>query len=128
MQSSQKHIEVCYTDVQYQSGFNDRGLFSIAFATSICCGTALNYQQRDMKTHCINSGEMTTFPTRGIVRRPKPAKKTFFVCCQLDDGTEMMECSPCKEWLHTSCMRVPQCVLKNEELFWTCSSCVEQAH
>ena len=138
MQSKQKHIEVCYTDVQRQSGVNDCGLFSIAFATSICCGedpTTLNYRQRDMRTHlfhCIDSGEMTAFPTRSIIRRPKPAKKErlniFCVCRQLDDGTEMVECSTCKEWFHTSCVRVPQRVLKDEELSWTCSSCVEQAH
>ena len=135
MQSKQKHIEVCYTDVQRQSECNDCGLFSIAFATSICCGedpTALSYQQRDMRTHlfrCIDSGEMTTFPTRSKIRRPKPGKKEkiniFCVCRQLDDGTEMVEC---KEWFHTSCVRVPQCVLKDEELSWTCSSCVKQAH
>ena len=65
----------------------DSMMFAIAFATSICCDedlTALNYQQRDIKTrlfHCIDSGEMTTFPTRSIIRRPKPAKKERILVC-----------------------------------------------
>ena len=34
----QKHINVCYADVQCQSGTNDCGLFAIGFATSLCFG------------------------------------------------------------------------------------------
>ena len=38
MQSQQKQIEVRFADVQWQSGLSDHGLFSLAFAISICFG------------------------------------------------------------------------------------------
>ena len=52
IQSKQKHIEVHYHDVQWQSGPNDCGLFSIAFATSICFGndpTKITFKQEEMR-------------------------------------------------------------------------------
>lgn len=48
MQSKQQHINVCYANVQRQSGTNNCGLCAIAFATSLCFGedpTTVNFWQ-----------------------------------------------------------------------------------
>ena len=134
MQSKEKVIDVCYCDVQRQSGPNDCGLFAIAFATALCFGedpTTLGFTQTTMRHHlfsCIQAGKMTQFTTRSTLRRPKPALKeklAIYCICRLgDDGTEMVECSKCQEWFHLKCIHVPKQVLKNKDIPWQCSSCV----
>ena len=123
MQSKQRHIEVYYADVQRQSGANDSGLFSIAFATSTCSGedpTTITFQQKDICSHllsCIQSRKLTSFPIRSNHCRPKLIQKGNICACRLiDDGTEMVECSSCREWFHLSCVRVPKRFLRNKEL------------
>ena len=132
MQSQQRTIEVCYADVQRQSGGSDCGLFAVAFAVSICCfqdPATISFHQKDMRKHllaCLESGEITGFPTRSTGRRPKPAKECLDIYCRCrlpDDGTEMIECSICQEWFHLSCVKISQRFLTNKDLQWQCSSC-----
>ena len=133
MQSQHKQIEVRYADVQWQSGPNDCGLFSLAFATSICFGvdpTTIAFEQRLLRSHlfdCIQSGKLSMFPERTNTRRPKPFKKEhisiYCVCRLIDDGTQMIECFSCLEWFHQSCVRVPEQFLLNKELEWKCLNC-----
>ena len=133
MQSQHKQIEVRYADVQWQSGPNDCGLFSLAFATSICFGvdpTTIAFEQRLLRSHlfdCIQSGKLSMFPERTNTRRPKPFKKEhisiYCVCRLIDDGTQMIECFSCLEWFHQSCVRVPEQFLLNKELQWKCTKC-----
>ena len=57
LQSKQQHIEICYPDVQWQSGVSDCGLFAIAVATSICFGRDPNtaaFTQRDMRSRLLS--------------------------------------------------------------------------
>ena len=96
MQSQQKHIEVCYADVQWQSGASDCSLYAIAFATSICTGvdaTTITFDQHKMRCHlidCLQSNAMTMFPQRNWMCRPKPFKKehisVYCVCRLIDEG------------------------------------------
>ena len=70
LQSKQQHIEICYPDVQWQSGVSDCGLFAIAFATSICFGrdpTTAAFTQRDMRSHllsCIKAKKKECFSSK----------------------------------------------------------------
>ena len=133
LQSKQQHIEICYPDVQWQSGVSDCGLFAIAFATSICFSrdpTTAAFIQSDMRNHflsCIEARKLTGFPVRSNYRRPKPVRKEnlsiYCVCRLIDDGTEMVQCSSCENWFHTSCVRIPRHFLRNKDDDWTCSNC-----
>ena len=105
LQSKHRCIEVCYADVQWQSGLSDCGLFAIAFATSICSGkdpTTITFRQEDMRSHllsCIQTNRLTGFPFRNTRRRSKPIRKEkvhiYCACRLIDDGTPMVECSSC---------------------------------
>ena len=133
LQSKHRSIEVCYANVQWQSGVNDCGLFAIAFATSICSGedpTTITFRQEDMRSHllsCIQTSKLTGFPPRNTRRRSKPIRKenvhVFCVCRLIDDGTPMVECSSCQEWYHFSCVNVPDHILRNKKLEWKCARC-----
>ena len=126
IQSKQKHIEVHYHDVQWQSGPNDCGLFAIAFATSICFGndpTKIIFKQEEMRHHllfCIELKKLVTFPIKSKCRTPKPVRKEiiaiYCTCCLIADGTKMVECSSCLEWFHQSCVNVSEYLLTNREL------------
>ena len=60
-----------HTQVQYQIGTSDCGLFAIAFAASICNsedpGKVL-FHQNSLRSHlkvCLENGEITQFPRKG---------------------------------------------------------------
>jgi len=123
-------------DVQCQSGSNDCGLFSVAFATALCFGKQpenIPYNQSLMRSHllkCIEKGVMEEFP---IAREPclKTKKTTFsqmidvYCTCRMPQitGIPMLQYSECEEWYHGNI-----CVLADDEAWkpnvtWYCSNC-----
>ena len=134
MMTRDKAIVVTYSNVQWQSGGSDCGLFALAFATSLCEGhdpATILYDQPRMRDHllsCIIAGKITTFPQRSSRRRARVNKAEtelipVFCKCRLpDDGGIMIQCSQCDEWYHESCIRLPDKYL-NSELSWCCSQC-----
>ena len=68
-QQQYSQINAQFIDVQCQNGSNDCGLFSIAFATTLCFGKQpenIHYNQSLMRSHllnCIEKGIMEEFPT-----------------------------------------------------------------
>ena len=126
MMSPDRIIQTRYIDVQWQSGTSDCGLFSVAFATSLCCGldpSTLNFDQLQMRSHllkCIEAERIMSFPTRSIRRKiQKPQIKysaIYCVCRLIDDGTPMVQCATCSNWFHTACVLVAQEYLTNREL------------
>ena len=128
MQSQQKQIEQCYADVQWQSGLRDCGLFSLAFATSICFGahpTTIALEQWLLRSHlldCIQSEKLSMFPVRTNTRRLKPLKKehisNYCVCHLNDESAQMIECFSSLKWFHQSGVR-----MLNKELQWKCLKC-----
>lgn len=51
-----QNCEIIIADVQQQLGYNDCGIFSIAFATDLCFfgKVATLYNQCDMRKHLLN--------------------------------------------------------------------------
>ena len=60
LQYQEDTIIINYCDVQWQSGGNNCGLFSIAFATAICAGSSpvsIIYDQSKMRQYLVQCFE-----------------------------------------------------------------------
>ena len=68
--SRERNITLNFRSVQQQEGGSDCGLYSLAFATSLCDGknpSAVNYIQHRLRTHLVKSFEQNNivpFPSR----------------------------------------------------------------
>ena len=118
---------VNFIDVQTQSSGNDCGLFSIAFAASLCAGepeflasillifylacvgenpSELHYIQHDFRNHlfkCLEANLVTPFPRRNRKRKGGNRGQTsfgIFCTCRLPAYGKMISCSSCHEWFH----------------------------
>ena len=110
--TKEKKFSVHFMDVQMQAGGDDCGVFAIAFATALCCGHPpgkFQFHQRAMPHHfirCFERGQFTMFPvhrSRCNENRVKSTKIVAVFCsCRMPElsGTEMIQCSRCREWLH----------------------------
>ena len=113
MNTQYSQINTQFIDVQRQNGSNDCGLFSIAFATTLCFGKQpenICYNQSLIRSHllnCIEKGVMEEFPT---VREPR-LKTNKITCSRIIDvyckcrmpqisGIPMISCFECEEWYH----------------------------
>ena len=63
-----KDIQLHFKQVQVQHGYNDCGVFAVAFATALCSGkdpSEINFVQHKLRTHlmnCLQRGSLTDFP------------------------------------------------------------------
>ena len=68
--ANEKTLTLEYKAVQVQQGSNDCGLFTIAFATSLCGGKnpiEINYKQHLLCSHplnCVTKQEISVFPNK----------------------------------------------------------------
>ena len=87
------------------------------------------YDQKAMHFHLlksINNQKLTRFPTQGKRKQQKPSIQRipiYCVCRLPDDGIEMILCSQCAKWYHTSCVKVARKFIENSELKWICDKC-----
>ena len=104
-----------YCDIQWQSGGNDCGLFSIAFATAICAGSSpvsKMYDQSKMWQHlvqCFEGGVLTQFPGRSCKRVIKgPARRSyrFTAFAGFPTKEKMVQCEKCNKWFHPDCAKI----------------------
>ena len=136
MRTKDKAITVNYTDVQWQSGTSDCGLFALAFATSVCTGqdpTTTLYDQTQMRSHllsCLGEQKITPFPCKTKGRRGKKTHNTttevvpvLCVCRLPDDGKKMIQCSNCGKWFHRTCLHISGKYYTKRNLTWLCSHC-----
>ena len=133
--TKEKKISVHFMDVQMQAGGDDCGLFAIAFATALCCGHPpgrFQFHQRAMRhhlIHCFERGQFTMFPVHRSRRNENRVKSTktipVFCSCRMPElsGTEMIQCSCCKEWFHINfCVTVDKKV-RASKVPWHCITC-----
>ena len=130
-----------YTDhksitIKYQVGGSDCGLFAIATECSLCHDDdpeQQKYNQSKMREHletCLSQHSLLPFPAsdkRAPLKENIPGRqieriKVFCTCRMPDSGREMVQCTTCKEWFHTDCVKVPKLVLCNDDA-WHCKSC-----
>jgi len=116
--------------VDQQGNGYDRGLYAIAFATSLLAGenpTELRYDAAALRGHfgaCINAGAISPFVSTLEYRHPKVNHEievdVYCICRCPDDGKLMVECEGCQEWFHASCLKLSHLSVKN----WKkCASC-----
>ena len=110
MKLSQTYIFLTFPDVQQQVGGSECGLYSLAFAYSLCSGkdpARLEYNQAHFHEHllwCLRKREISDFPHSPIMKNPKkPLWYKFAVyclCCLPNTGDSMIQCFKCSEWFH----------------------------
>ena len=136
--SDKSSITVHISSVQRQYGGNDCGLFSLAFATSLCFGEEPSktcYHQDQLRSHllhCLEKRVMTPFPKNaGRKRQQRKAEIANFqfniycYCRQPEDEDPMIQCERCNEWFHKDCINAPAKVWKKKNEPWTCKNCCE---
>ena len=124
-----KAITLNFPDVQVQRGSSDCGLFSIAFAMTLCTGfdpVEIKYDQKLFRDHllqCIQNQHFTPFPCTVINKRPQAGHQQvvpLFCQCRQPEGGKMAQCDGCKEWYHDECANFPDDI---ESVAWFCPSC-----
>ena len=125
-------FDLVYEDVDLQPNGADCGLYSLAFATTLCSGddpVKLHYHNDQMRSHlikCLENGVAEPFPaTKHSARRPRGIQTVEVYCdCRLPEGNaKMIQCIACREWFHQHCETVPQTVWKRRHPKWKCCTC-----
>ena len=140
MNTSEQSFTINYMNVQMQSGNNDCGLFSIAFATALCSGRDPSQHLLDqtvMRKHlksCLEKGVMSEFPAcNRICRRTTSiqfSKKVEVHCnCRLPWANNFLtfgglaQCESCHKWFHQKCANITQEAFTKTSYTWICLSC-----
>jgi len=128
--SKATHIFLHFQAVQIQRGTSDRGLFALAFATSLCHGedpVQINYVQHKMRSHllrCLEDRTIAPFPRGSRKRRrigPRAEVTVELHCfCRLPESGKMIQCDLCQQWFHFLCINLPETVNNSP---WFCDYC-----
>lgn len=124
-------ITVNFVDVVSQSNGCDCGVYSLAFATSLCysCNPStvnyISHKLREHLYHCLEKRTMLPFPQCERQRMARIQNKDSFsiycVCRQPEFG-KMIECEACREWFHKGCVPTPKSAWEGIAK-WFCSNC-----
>ncbi len=126
---SEHHITIKYVKTQYQKGYSDCGLFTIANAVAICNGLSpeyLKYDQNSMRGHLMQALQnkfLSPFPAGKADRKNVIQKEKIYVCgsCKMFEEEQMLECVKCENKFHLRCV-ADQTYFKEQEE-WYCTSC-----
>ncbi len=128
----QPSFDLLFEDVDMQPNGTDCGLYSLAFATTLCSGgdpVKLHYKGAQMRNHlmgCLEKGVAQPFPaTRRGARRPRNITTVEIYChCRMPEGkVKMVQCIACREWFHEHCEKIPDNVWRRRVPKWKCCSC-----
>ncbi len=110
----QSYIFLIFPDVQQQSGGSECGLYSLAFAYTLCSGkdpATIEYDQSLFRVHflnCLKERTIASFrhcPRLYIPEEPLWRKFRVYCYCRLPDtGDSMVQCLNCHEWFHFTCV------------------------
>ena len=124
-----------YIDTHMQYGADDCGLYALAYMTALAYGEqpgSTIFNQKALRQHyltCLDALKMVPFPILRKRRCTSKVRATFdlelyCVCRMPGFMSDLIECNTCKEWFHVNlCVTVPQHVLVNKALIWTCTNC-----
>lgn len=135
--ATSKKITVNFMEVQIQGGSSDCGLFSLAFAATLCAGedpSQTSYMQHEFRRHllsCLENRHITPFPTRLRKKKNRIRGTTsfaIFCTCRQPDFGKMVSCTRCQEWFHEGCYstHIPEAIWTNKKLKWYCQQCKRQ--
>ncbi len=93
---------------------SDCGLFSLAFATSLCAGVNPAeecYTQSDFRVHLFKCLENRLFPTKA--RKNKVVSLHHFTVevhctCRQPEYGRMISSDYCLKWFHKDCVKAPK--------------------
>jgi Ulp1 family protease len=93
-------INLIFPDLQKQEGTSDCGLFSLAFATSVCAGqdpSTIHYIQNKFRSHlasCLKQNEITLFPKqkrkRKTIKGLQVKSIKIYCSCRLPEEGKMI--------------------------------------
>lgn len=126
--SNSRQIILDFPKVQCQRGASDCGLFSIAFATTLCTGfdpAEIEYNQslfRDHLMQCIQDRKITPFPCEMKKRQQSTRQEVVKIHCQCrqPESGKMAACDGCSKWYHEECVHFPMNI---EHVKWFCPNC-----
>ena len=135
MKTLHPKLTITMVHVQQQQGYNDCGLFAIAFAVALCNGldpATLTFQQPAMRSHlktCLVAKTMTPFPIIKTLRhkkgrlRGRDQSDLFCICRSIWEGESdnLFQCMKCTGWYHISCIISISCFTSSS---WTCPLCL----
>ena len=135
MKTLHPKLTITMINVQQQQGYNDCGLFAIAFAVALCNGldpATLTFQQFAMRSHlktCLMSKTMTPFPVIKTLRykktrvRERDQSDLFCLCRSIWEGeSDLCKCVKCTGWHHISCVISINCFTSS--FSWRCPLCL----
>ena len=137
MHTPEKEITMLFANVRKQHNSSDCGVYSIAYATSLCHGedpVKRLYTGRKMRQHlrcCLLLGEFTPFPSRcaSPLDSIRSCQIVEVYChCRTQLEAPMLECSVCQEMYHYQCEDFPKSYTNNEEKTWKCKTCKSSNH
>ena len=129
----QKRIYL-FSDVQQQTDASSCGLFSLAYARTLCEGkdpARNHYDHSKLRPHylqCLQEGRITPFPLMKVLYNPTipltTGFKVYCVCHLPNCGDKMVNCDQCREWYHFICVELDSCLEDDIKTgTWMCSSC-----
>lgn len=104
LKCDKKKIYLLFSDVQQQPDSASCGLFSLAYAYSLCEGkdpTKIQYSVSDMRSHlltCLEQLKFVPFPSKPVTHNPsKPTMTSFkiYCLCRLPERGDEMVCCTC---------------------------------
>jgi len=118
-----------FPDVQQQEGGSCCGLFSLAFAYSLCSGadpTKILYKQTEFRSHflqCLKKREISKFPQQDVLKVPGKAMlrrvNVYCLCRSPDAGDSMIRCAKCSMLFHHTCISDDTAIPS----VWLCTFC-----
>lgn len=132
LHTTKPKITIRMRNVQNQSGSNNCGLFTVAFAVCLCAGKkdpcTFKWSQECMRSHlcdCLSNKAMSLFPGNSC----KPSvvvnntlKISVSCSCHMPETQNMVQCSQCVERFHRKCESIPR--TKGGILpAWPCRNC-----
>lgn len=140
MQTQRPSFMLSYVDMHMQDGYNDCGMFSIAYAVALCFGEqpgSLIFDQELMREHlciCIQQQHFSMFPVKGRRRRSLKLKrsesvKVYCICRMphIPNQPDMICCSDCENWYHGNVCLPPESIPKeawSKHIHWSCPRCI----
>ena len=111
MFSTNDAVDVRFIDVEQQTNNSDCGVYTIAYATSLCFSediSCIQFCVSKMRSHlvsCLEKGQMSPFLSirRNVSTCSVVAQETIQISCscRMPRVGRMIQCCCYKEWYHT---------------------------
>ena len=142
LKTLEKSFDLYHVDVQRQVGGSDCGLFTLAFAVSLCMRKdphTERYAQTEMRqqfARCFEEKEMTSLPNSNGRRRLERhriihrKKVDVFCICHLPwdkyNGKRgpLVQYIGCRECYHQNCSNINQDIVNQPSAKFTCNICL----